>query len=368
MMLIYWFLPMILFLGIVTSYQDIKIGKIRNKWILWAVYYSVLVNIIITIFYFLNGTEIRSAYFIELGLTVLLSLTMGVIIWLAGLWTAGDAKLFFAFSILLPLEIYKYGHIPFLSSANILINTFTPIFIFLAFSLLFKTSLKQKIFHLKKSFEPKQIFQLFVFLFAFFWVIELVGKIFNLSLNYFSSIIFLLLLIILLERALKSKLFSVVLIIAISRIFFDASSYTPEHLKFLFFIWMSFILLRFFFLYLGFNFLTKQVDINLLKSEMVPAERIYVENKNYKKESIMHFGFFSHTPEKTKKKNYLFDVTAKGLTKMDVQKLKKLEKKLGFEHLRIHQTLSFAPFMFAGVLLTILFQGNLFIYLTLFFV
>ena len=101
---------------------------------------------------------------------------------------------------------------------------------------------------------------------------------------------------------------------------------------------------------------------------MVPAERIYVENKNYKKESIMHFGFFSHTPEKTKKKNYLFDVTAKGLTKMDVQKLKKLEKKLGFEHLRIHQTLSFAPFMFAGVLLTILFQGNLFIYLTLFFV
>ena len=35
-MLIYWFLPMILFLGIVTSYEDIKFGKIRNKWVISA--------------------------------------------------------------------------------------------------------------------------------------------------------------------------------------------------------------------------------------------------------------------------------------------------------------------------------------------
>ena len=31
-MLVYWFLPMVLFLGIVTSYEDLKFGKIRNSY------------------------------------------------------------------------------------------------------------------------------------------------------------------------------------------------------------------------------------------------------------------------------------------------------------------------------------------------
>ena len=44
-MLIYWFLPMILLLGIVTSYEDIKFGKIRNKWIILALAYSIAANI-----------------------------------------------------------------------------------------------------------------------------------------------------------------------------------------------------------------------------------------------------------------------------------------------------------------------------------
>lgn len=40
-MLIYWFLPMVLFLGIITSYEDIHSGKIRNKWIIAGFVYVI---------------------------------------------------------------------------------------------------------------------------------------------------------------------------------------------------------------------------------------------------------------------------------------------------------------------------------------
>jgi prepilin signal peptidase PulO-like enzyme (type II secretory pathway) len=171
--------------------------------------------------------------------------------------------------------------------------------------------------------------------------------------------------VIILERVFHAKLFTIVLGIAILRLFFDKTVYSLSSLKFLFFIWILFIILRFFFLYLGYNILTKDVDIKLLKKGMIPAEKVYFENGKYKKESMLYFSLFSYLYEKTKKRKYLFETTAEGLSEGDVEKLKRMEKKLGFEHLRIHQTLSFAPFMFVGTLLTILFHGNLFIALAL---
>ena len=364
--MLYWFLPFIIFLGIITSYEDIKKGKIKNKWIILAVAYTIFIYLLITINYQINDIPIRLSYFVELGLMSIFSLITGFVIWAVGLWTAGDAKLFFAFSILIPLSTYKYGHIPYLSSTNILVNTFTPLFIILAFMLMFKTNLNQKIFYLKKSFEPKQIFSLLVFLFAFIWIMNLFFSLINFQPDYFVSIIFLFLVIIILEKLIPVRLFVIVLIISGLRLLFDKTAITFSSLKFLFFIWISFIILRFFILYLGYSILTKNVDIKLLKKGMIPAEKVYFENEKYKKESILYFSLFTYLYEKTKKRKYLFEPAAEGLSDKDVEKLKKLEKKLGFEHLRVHQTVSFAPFMFAGVLLTILFQGNLFVVLASF--
>ena len=364
--MIYWFLPAIIFLGIITSYEDIKEGKIKNKWIILAVVYTVFVYLLIIINYQINNIPIRLGYFIELGIMAIFSLIIGFIIWAVGLWTAGDAKLFFAFSFLIPLNTYKYGYISYLSSTNILINTFTPLFIIIAFMLLFKTTLKQKIFYLKKSFEPKQIFQLLVFLFAFLWIVNIFFSLINMTPNYFIVIVVLFLIMLILERIVRINIFYIVLLLSILRFFFDKTIYSLEFLKFLFFIWITFIILRFFILYLGYDILTKEVDIKLLKKGMIPAEKVYIEKEKYRKENILYFSLFSYLYEKTRKREYLFEPTAEGLSEEDVDKLKKLEKKLGFEHLRVHQTMSFAPFMFTGVLLTILFQGNLFIVLALF--
>ena len=58
-----------------------------------------------------------------------------------------------------------------------------------------------------------------------------------------------------------------------------------------------------------------------------------------------------------KTNNLLFEPSSDGLTKEDVLKIKWLHKhkKVEFNKIKIYQTLPFAPFLFLGALLTILF-------------
>jgi prepilin signal peptidase PulO-like enzyme (type II secretory pathway) len=65
------------------------------------------------------------------------------------------------------------------------------------------------------------------------------------------------------------------------------------------------------------------------------------------------------------KYNFLIKPKSKGLNRKDLKIIKKLyrEKKIDFDNLLIQQTLPFAPFIFIGLLLTILFQGNCLIFI-----
>lgn len=362
-MILYWFLPAIVLLGVISSYTDIKEGKIKNKHIILALAYSFIVYIILI---FLNLGTIRIQYFIELLIMLALTLITGFIIWHVGLWTAGDAKLFFAFATLIPLSVYKHGHIPYFDSTNILVNTFVPAFFFLFFLLMFKTNFKQKIFFFKEALRLKEIFRLAVFLFAFTWIIEIMFKTINLPMDYFITIFLLFLIMVLLEKIIFVSLFKVVIAISILRIIFDHSIYSLGFAKGFLLILILFILLRFLIIRMSFYFLTREVDINLLKKGMLPAESVYVEKEKYKKQDLMFFSLFAYLQEKTKKRNYLFPPTDP-LSEENVKKLKKLEKKLGFEHLRVQQTVPFAPFLFFGVLLTLLAQGNVFIVIGMLF-
>jgi len=85
-------LPAILFLGIITSYEDIKSGKIRNKWIMSALIYAVLVNVVLVLFY-PSKNGIHLPYLIELTTNSLFSVVLGFGLWYLGIWTAGDGKL-----------------------------------------------------------------------------------------------------------------------------------------------------------------------------------------------------------------------------------------------------------------------------------
>lgn len=352
--MIYWFLAGIILLGLITSFEDVKYGKIRNKWITLSVVYCVLAYVAIISYYRLNHLPIRAGYFWELGLTAFFSLLIGLVIWIAGFWTPGDAKLFFAYSLLVPLDVYKYGYVPYFSSTNILVNTFVPAFIFLALMLFFKTSLKQKIFYLKKSFELRKIFEVFVYLFAFGWIAQIGFSFLHIQINPFLMLVVLFLLVLVFESLFPAKTFYVILLVALLRLFVDKSVYSLASIEFILIIWLLFIVMRFFILYLGYNILTKGVDIKLLQPGMIAAELVYLDKGKYKKEELIFFSLVGQLRKKGRK--YLFEASSEGLSREDVGRLKKL--KLDFEHLRVQQTLSFAPFLFAGALMAIIFHGN----------
>ncbi len=359
------FLPMILFLGIITSYEDRKSGKIRNKWILVALAYAAVANAVIYFVVLSSGVVPRIAYFVELAISVIISLFIGFAMWWIGLWTAGDAKLFTAYAALVPLSAYTYGNVPYFSSSNILINTFVPFFFVYAVLLLFKTSGRQKLFYLKKSVEPMLLLYLFLFLFGFIWPVGMFFRYTRIPGNYFFSIFFLFLLLVIMEKAFKGRLLWLMIVVSVLRIIFDRTILTTASWVNLLVVFASFVLLRFFILYMGYDYLTKHVDIKLLSPGMVPAEAVYLEDGKYKKRHILHFSLLEYLQETARKRKYLFEPVAEGLSDKDVKTLKTLEKQLGFEHLRIYKTLAFSPYLFAGVLLTIIFQGNLFITLVL---
>ena len=117
------FLTLLIF-GTWISYFDIKKEKIKN--------YSLGALVLAAIFVNLYST----GAFLDLPLVSFLNILGGiffaVIIWMAGLWSAADAKLFMAINFLFPVTFYQYsfGYFP---GIVILINSAIPLFIFLFF-------------------------------------------------------------------------------------------------------------------------------------------------------------------------------------------------------------------------------------------
>ena len=121
--MIFYFLPMILFLGLVTSYTDIIYGKIKNKHVLIGMIYAIIVNIALIIYYKFIG-EINQGYVYELITNAFFSVAAGFILWNLGIWSAADGKLFIAFSLLIPLDVYEFGYEKFFPGMIFLTNIF----------------------------------------------------------------------------------------------------------------------------------------------------------------------------------------------------------------------------------------------------
>jgi len=126
MLLDYLLLPAIFLIGLVTSYQDCKEGKIKNKWIVLGLVWGLGIYFLFLIFGLLSFS-----YVFKVLINSIIALIFGYILWYFNLWSAGDAKLFFIFSLLLPLEYYWRSALPYFPSFVLLINIFIPILLFL---------------------------------------------------------------------------------------------------------------------------------------------------------------------------------------------------------------------------------------------
>ena len=177
-------LPAIIILGILTSIDDIKHSKIRNKYVLFSIIYSLVTLFVTILFIYIRGEKISIGYISLFFSNLLLALVFGFIVWISGLWSAGDAKLFLSFSALIPLTIYKWGTIGIFPSYIILINTFTPLFIYYFVKLFFKIKFKILISEIRMAINPKQLFNLLIFFLGFSWIIQIIIKFIGLDSNY----------------------------------------------------------------------------------------------------------------------------------------------------------------------------------------
>ena len=75
-------IPIILFLGIITSYTDIKNNKVKNKHLLIVILLFLIVNII----YFNLG--ILSIEYIQLISNFIIAFIVGYLLWHVAIWTS----------------------------------------------------------------------------------------------------------------------------------------------------------------------------------------------------------------------------------------------------------------------------------------
>jgi len=343
---LYESLPFLIFLGIITSYEDFKHGLIRNKWIVISLIFAFLIAIIKTIQ--------DSSYLLKFLLQFLLASFYGIVIWLAGLWSAGDSKLFIAFSALIPFQ-----------SFNLLVNTFVPIFSYFFIISIFRTKTQQKIKVAKQMFKPKLVVSILLFLFSFGWLIRISFEFFGIAHDFFLMVFMLFILMFIVEKLFPKRMLLIVSILAIVALIFDYRSFNQTFIFTLAIMLLLFLFLRFFVLNLTYSFLSYPIYIEKLRPGMFLAENI--SRKDFSKKRSVSISFIQNLLESNSKT--VFGASAEGVTEEEVKEIQHMHNqgKIKDHTIRIYHTTAFAPLMLLGVVITLLIKTNIIAYLMSYF-
>lgn len=149
MILDFLFLPMILFIGLVTSYEDLKFGIVRNRWIKLGLFWGIGIILLLFLYnpfakslshFFLSEIvnsssenkvfSILPSYLFKQLANAGVAILVAFLMWKQKVWAAGDAKLFLVFALLLPLKYYQNSYFALFPSFVLLLNIFIPIFLY----------------------------------------------------------------------------------------------------------------------------------------------------------------------------------------------------------------------------------------------
>lgn len=271
---------------------------------------------------------------------------MSFMIWYLGYWGAGDAKLFIAYTALVPANTYplhnEYGWI------YLLAGIFSVGFILLALKATIKSLKKPKetakmLIRYAKERMPTAILGIFSISWALEGIFKLIGASPGFMLNFAATYAA----YAALGYAFKDKKKYPLIIfgaIAAIRLITDFSSMNMDVLYGL----LKYLIL---FLIIGFTVSgtqPKKARIDQLEAGMVLAETIYKDKEGYKRCQI--------SDQHLKNREFVIDYEKNKLDENDVMKLRKLYKTKGFpfRHLRIKKMQAFAAFMFLGVMIIII--------------
>ncbi|MBI4739837.1 prepilin peptidase [Candidatus Woesearchaeota archaeon] len=344
---LWFFLPIIAALGASTSWSDFKEGRIKNKHLLTAVAAGLFVT---SALYFSAALAAKSLLLTLANAAV--ALAIGFLLWILGLWSAGDAKLYAVFALLIPPELISKTSTP-LFAPELFINTILPVAAFFVVQLLFKTSLRRKKKALRKALSWKKILMSLFVIFSTSWIAKYIASPEHVVPYYLVAILTVigisrLVYLLLAEYSLHFFALLAVINIALHK----QQILQTRYLASLVAVSGGYLLVRLFLKYLGKHYTTK-VNINNLQPGMFLIQAIKKDgNKGYARPKF--FLKEKHHDE------YLYYPRTQGVTKEEIANIQKLYNtgKLRCNHLRARQTIPFAPFLFAGAIITLLSQGN----------
>ena len=343
----------IVILGIITSYQDIKIGKIKNKWTFSAIIIGLILNTIILSY---SSSTMLFRYYLNL----IISIGFSVLLWINYFWSAGDVKLFVAYVALLPIAFTNSKYPSFI----LFINTIVPYFFYLLLKSLVFTKLKDKKYVLIDAI--KQLPIKFIIFFVISWAIRSLSN----YLGNESRVVYYIMLMVgyMIINLLVAQIFDLVkinkkyififyLFVGIIRISFNYEIITDiSYIKSVFYVTLLFIFIKNIAYGLGMKSFIKEVKIIKLKPGMLLVENILKNKGKYEKRKVVATDLFS-----SKALNY----KPEGIENKEIQKLKQLykNKKLDFNTIKVQESVAFAPIMFLGVIITILINTSIITYI-----
>lgn len=370
------FIVGIIILGIITSYTDIRYGKISNKHILSGIIYAILINTLAFFSFEAHNWNAYLHYFISTTFTLLISF----IFWNIGLWTAGDAKLFFVFNLLTPPDLINIGYKGMFYGLVFFTNIFGTMLFFFIFKLLIKIKKKEIFASIKKTFKIKDIAIIMLFIFAIGAIFRLFS--FEMYGNFFLGMLIIFIGYSVLESLVGNKMVPTLIIVALIRVIIDFKNIMSiEFLKQFLTLCLTLLIARFLLLRLSFYAFTQKIKVRDLKEKMFLAEDIWtmkITETNearksilkkqgitteikYQKQPIENLTIFAYLRNKPFFfKNYDKNL---GLSKTNIEWFENNKNNLKFHFIRVYETMPFAPFISVGVLTTILVKGDLFLFL-----
>lgn len=380
------FVPAVLLIGFSASFSDIKTGKVRNSLIKKGFYYGLIIYSLLFVWtiarkysgllsiFFGETYYLGFNYFFDLLINAIIALIVGIVLWKLDFWAAGDAKLFALLSFLVPLTDYSRDKIIYFPSFVLLLNVYISCIFFLIFLGISKIRfrkitlpefygrIKRKTADfLKKAPENFHINNIlsFVNLMLVYSIIFSVIFSFNFRIN-------------ILKFSLTSQL---LVYLALFLIYKPLNKFLKKYKKMNIFVfplliiaglfisdfWLNFFsklnpLVKFFGGFFVFiiilnivaDFLSKQSETQKIKlNDLQPNMLLGEETINILRQDKEFF-------QKELDQMY-FD----GLSPDQVEKIKTFIQAKNINEIEICRTLPFAPFIFAGTIITLIIQGSL---------
>jgi preflagellin peptidase FlaK len=119
------------FIGLIASWSDFRESKIKNRLIIFgalAALFFYLAEILILLSFDISP---RWVYFRDVLVNTGLGFLAGFILWRLNVWAPGDAKLFALFALLIPLTYYEKNYLLYFPSFALILNVFAVVLAFI---------------------------------------------------------------------------------------------------------------------------------------------------------------------------------------------------------------------------------------------